>query len=406
MTSQNTSQHMGKASSESRWHAEPREEELHIQPERRRTPPMRSCCLFFLLQRTSSIKEPKPRLGGLRNCGMSLFARFPWDLPDHLQTQKPEKSRTRKRWDPRFRTPKVKRSSTSPEKKSENQLFSRLSWLLLTFWVSGVRGSQTPLGRFFETFRGFGVFGSAHGRGDLNDASRVGMHAQSGIVSWKVHSGASTQRLLLSVGQLGFQSVKQRVKGGACHAMGKSAARTRLLPGTVWRRHSQFPWSSRPKGKEQGCWHCRAPIARSFLRSHKRRFKLHFGIAQSANRTFFSIRSRSLVAPRRQPSNKTCRTKGHLSVSVFIGILQSGHAYKLKATGAVIVVPGTGQHHAKDQLRHSIRVLSSLWWLSGHPNHHTFKQDMCHVMQIGRAFQSSWVQCTWEVVCHIDWGCC
>ena len=41
------------------------------------------------------------------------------------------------------------------------------------FWGSGVGGSQTPLARLFETFRGFGVLGSVDGGRDPNSKPKA-----------------------------------------------------------------------------------------------------------------------------------------------------------------------------------------------------------------------------------------
>ena len=51
------------------------------------------------------------------------------------------------------------------------ELFLDFSDFLGTFSGSGVGGSQTPLGRLFETFRVLGVFGSVDGGGDLKSVS-------------------------------------------------------------------------------------------------------------------------------------------------------------------------------------------------------------------------------------------
>ena len=63
---------------------------------------------------------------------------------------------------------KVKKKSEKSRERLKINYFLDFSNFLLTFSGSGVRGSQTPLGRFFETFRVFGVLGSVDGGGDLN----------------------------------------------------------------------------------------------------------------------------------------------------------------------------------------------------------------------------------------------
>ena len=93
---------------------------------------------------------------------------YVWDLARHLQSPKPQnpekkvsKVSQKEFGTPQPRTPEKFRQKVRKVRK--NQLFLSFRG---TFWGSGVWGSQTPLGRLFETFRGFGILGSVDGGRD------------------------------------------------------------------------------------------------------------------------------------------------------------------------------------------------------------------------------------------------
>ena len=67
---------------------------------------------------------------------------------------------------------KVPKKVQKVKKKVDFDYFSRT--FFGTFRGSGVGGSQTPLGRLFETFRGFGFWGSVDGGRDPKSGNLFG----------------------------------------------------------------------------------------------------------------------------------------------------------------------------------------------------------------------------------------